>query len=842
MNETFSTIETDESRPFRFALRRISFVHTHWHPAIEIVIVLSGSASVYTADGLRTLERDDVLLINAGCRHEIRSEAGCDAISFRLEPGQLALSANETDSLYFRCDSAAEPSREKYANLKSLIAIAIRRNLTGGQVSMRENRSIAYSIYKELTQKFAAAPPPGLEDQRRALERMTPIAAYVEAHYREGLTLKALAEAVHLTPTYLSAIFTKYLGVTFSEYYNGVRLSHAVQDLAATEDTLEQIAAANGYASTQAFARAFRAAYSKLPSAYRRQYISERPGAPGDVDLSLARRYLPQSAAGLCAEDEPQRTAVNAQWNNIIGSFDGTFRRLLGIGSAKQILIREVQVQLEEIQRRIGFEYIRFHGLFSDEMMTVSRDNDGRLRFNFKLTDKVFDYLFSIGLKPVLVFSFMPRELSQDKEKLIYNNRFNTSQPERVEDWCSMIQSFMEHILGRYGRAAVADLPVMIWNNADTMPEMFGMQDEDVFFRLYCETYRTVKAIVPEIRVGAPPLTFMNGECISWAERFFKRLRADGLIPDFFCCQYYGEVGANPGELKIDLGTARPDHLYRGSEDREDFSLSAGVPLAADPDRLRRHIAFVKEFQASLGLEALPLWITEFNISFSHRQLLHDTLFAGCYVLKNVLENISSVEALGYWSATDYIEEQQLEDQIFHGGLGLMTIDGIRKPQFIAYETLRQLQPHILARGEGYLISRSDRVITVVTYNYEHYSEIYAQNKTYNMTQNERYTPFSRQRRREYRFHLEGLGKRQVAEATEFIITRTHGSAFDKWVEMGSPAQGIYLPLDQYRLELLKASAYPLCRTVPLKTANGKLDYGCTLEPLEFRLTQILLK
>ena len=842
MNENIAANAIHDSAPFRFAVRRLNYVHTHWHPAIEIMILLSGSANVYTADGVVPMGRDDILLINALCRHEIRSDTGCDAIFFRLEAEQFAITDDEARSLYFVCNSSGDPNPEKYANLKTLISIAIRRNLHGESVTQQENHSFAYSIYRELTQKFAASPPPDLAERRRALERMEAIVSYVDEHYQDALSLKGLSEAVHLTPTYLSAIFTKYLGVTFSEYYNGVRMSHAVRALTQTDAPIDLIATQNGYSNAQAFVRAFKSVYNLLPSAYRRQYGASGQSAD-EVDMALVRRYLPQSVSAIPVQEEPHiQTVASARWDRVVGTFDHTFRRLLGIGSAKQILMREVQIQLEEIQRQIRFEYIKFHGIFSDEMMVVSRNDDGSLRFSFKMVDKVFDYLFSIGLKPVLQLSFMPNELAQDTEKLIYNSRFNTSQPRRVEEWCALVRAFMEHILSRYGRDTVVGLPVLVWNNADTLPEMFGMQDENVFFRLYRDTFHTVKALVPEIQFGAPPLTFMRSECIGWAERFFAYLRDQDVTPDFFCCQFYSEVGANPGYLKIDLKAASPDHLYHDEENRENFFVPAGVPMAPDPDKMRRHLAFIKQFQTESGFGHLPLWISEFNLTFSHRQWLNDTLFAGCFVMKNVLENIDSLAAMGYWSASDFIEEQQLEDQIFHGGLGLMTVDGIRKPQFLAYETLRQVQPAILARGDGYLISRSEDIVTIVTYNYEHFSDIYAQNKTYNRTESDRYTPFTEQRRHDFHFRLEGIGRRQVAEATEFIVNRGHGSAFDKWVEMGSPGQGVSLSLDRYRLDLLKAAAYPLCHTVPLRVTEGALDYDCTLEPLEYRLTLIRLK
>lgn len=861
MNDIYELMQIAPNIPFRFRVQRLTDVHKHWHGEVEIILILRGTVTVTLPDRVSVLGKDDILLVNRSQIHELHSPDSCDLLCFHLDLSKFDLPQEETRDLYFDCDSSRAPSRTRYTNLKALIALIIQRNSTQDSGTIYDNKSFAYSMLKELTQNFSAPKPAAAQDQEKYLERMNAIVSYVDSHYREDLSLVRLAEAVHLSPPYLSSMFTKYLGITFSEYYNSVRLGHATRDLLSTEDPIDLIATRNGYANAQAFVRAFKNVYNSLPSAYRRLHSAksllgvgkdnrtsfleyDRRTAESGIDLSGLLRYLPRDRTVLApsAQEDIVRTAVSAHWNQVTGSWRQTYRRLLGIGSAKQILLRETQRQLEEIQAQIGFTYIKFHGLFSDEMMVVSRDNSGALHFNFRLIDMVFDYLFSIGLKPVLQLSFMPVELAQDPEKLIFSGRYNTSQPAKLEEWCMLVRKFFEHLFLRYGTDTIVGLPVLVWNNADSSTEMFGMQEDMAFFQLYRDTFRLIKALDPRIQIGAPPMTFMQDESIRWAERFFLWEREQGILPDFYCSQYYSEVGGHPDTLKINLTTQRPDHLEINRDSEGNFPLSAGLPLSKDPDRLKRHRQFLREFRLRLGLPERPLWITEWNLTVSHRQWINDTMLAGCYVVKNVLENVDAVEAMGYWSATDLIEEQPMEDAIFHGGLGLMTIEGIRKPQFLAYEALRQLRPEILAQGEGYIVTRSEKNIAILMYNYEHFNDIYAGNKTYNMSATDRYTPFTQRKQREFSIHLSGLGHREIAETTEFITNRAHGCAFDKWVEMGAPEGGFSLRLDRYRLELLKAAAHPMIHDISLEIRSGSLDYSATLEPLEFRMTLIQLK
>lgn len=114
-------------------------------------------------------------------------------------------------------------------------------------------------------------------------------------------------------------------------------------------------------------------------------------------------------------------------------------------------------------------------------MMVVTRTETGELAFNFRTIDIVFDFLFSIRLKPVLQLSFMPIELALDRQKIIFNNKYNTSQPADLCEWLALINAFFRHIIARYGLRTVEDLPVLLWNNADSSIEMFGMQDDLAF-------------------------------------------------------------------------------------------------------------------------------------------------------------------------------------------------------------------------------------------------------------------------------------------------------------------------------------------------------------------------
>ena len=71
-------------------------------------------------------------------------------------------------------------------------------------------------------------------------------------------------------------------------------------------------------------------------------------------------------------------------------------------GRANEGLRADWQEQLKMVQKEIGFRYIRFHGIFHDDMAIYDEDENGNPQFYFGYFDKLFDFLKSVDLKPIL--------------------------------------------------------------------------------------------------------------------------------------------------------------------------------------------------------------------------------------------------------------------------------------------------------------------------------------------------------------------------------------------------------------------------------------------------------
>ena len=94
---------------------------------------------------------------------------------------------------------------------------------------------------------------------------------YVEDNLRHTLTLKEVAEHVHLNASYFSALFKEKAKLTFSEYMTRRRLERAKQLLLSTDLPVATIAEEVGYQTDKYFISLFKTYEGITPGQYRKE-------------------------------------------------------------------------------------------------------------------------------------------------------------------------------------------------------------------------------------------------------------------------------------------------------------------------------------------------------------------------------------------------------------------------------------------------------------------------------------------------------------------------------------------------------------------------------------------
>ena len=334
--------------------------------------------------------------------------------------------------------------------------------------------------------------------------------------------------------------------------------------------------------------------------------------------------------------------------------FPHFWERLIGSGHAPLALRADWQQQLARCQRELGIQSVRFHGLLSSPMDTIlCRDN--QTQYSFFNLDQICDFLLSIGMKPWLELSFMPATLASGSETVMHYAS-NVTPPKDFTLWSDLISTLARHLVARYGLEEVRRWHFEVWNEPNMDGFWSGTQDE--YFDLYRHTVTALKNVDAKLQVGGPA-TAQN----AWLGEFIEFCAREKLPCDFVSTHHYPtDALGKPGDDTV-------------------------AQLAAGHRGILREQAATARAQVGDKL----LFYTEWNSSSNPRDDLHDRPYAAAFDLKTVLGMQGVVDIYSLWTFSDIFVENQMPERAFQGGFGLLTMHGIAKPAYRAFQLLHRL-------------------------------------------------------------------------------------------------------------------------------------------------------
>jgi xylan 1,4-beta-xylosidase len=341
-------------------------------------------------------------------------------------------------------------------------------------------------------------------------------------------------------------------------------------------------------------------------------------------------------------------TALTHFWEHTIGS-----------GHATLALRADWQAQMRQAHAELGVRHVRFHGILCDDMSTLIGEGD-TLFYSFFNADLIFDFLLSIGMRPFVELSFMPGVLASG-EQTVFHYRANVSPPKDYAQWAVLIRKLVSHWVERYGLDEVRQWYFEVWNEPNLTA--FGTGQQGDYFQLYRYTVDAIKGVDAQLKVGGPA-TAAN----AWVDDFLSFCKAEDLPADFVTTHHYPtDSFGKPGD---DTLTELAD--------------STRSILREETREVRRKAG------------DLPVYYTEWCTSSNPRDPLHDDPYAAAFIVKTILEANGLVQGYSYWTFSDIFEENYFPSVPFQGGFGLLTIHGVAKPAYRAFELLHQLGAEML--------------------------------------------------------------------------------------------------------------------------------------------------
>lgn len=398
--------------------------------------------------------------------------------------------------------------------------------------------------------------------------------------------------------------------------------------------------------------------------------------------------------------------------------------KCVGAGRANEGLRAAWQEQLRIAHEECGFEYIRFHGLFADDMFVYREEKEKGPTYHWTYIDNLFDFIIGIGMKPFVEVSFMPTDLATGTDTVFWW-KGNITPASDLKKWSDFVTAAVEHWIERYGIEEVLSWYFEIWNEPNLGGFWAGTKSE--YFELYKSSVLAIKGIDSRLRVGGPATSnFVPDERFDGEREDFSK-HATFTVDDINQLNWHGvwiEDFLNyctENQLPVDFVSTHPYPT--------DFALDGQkVPEGQKPrvqgrsrhkDSLKEDLTWLKNVISNSIYKDAEIHLTEWSTSPSTRDYSHDYLPAANYVVKSNIDNIGMTDSLSYWVFTDIFEENGGGPQAFHGGFGLMNMHGIKKPTFHAYRLLHRLGTEEIYRGEECIITKTEcGKIRGLIYNY----------------------------------------------------------------------------------------------------------------------------
>ena len=817
----YEILDFSSHMPLRCEVKQLGYSALHQHDYFEIDFLLSGRLSASIGEKVYSFGPEDIFTVDAHVPHEFRG-SGCVLICVQFEQSLFEKTLPAPQHPQFFCNSAVQGDSAAFAALRRLIARLVKNNADQRPGFELRNLSLVYELMDVFYNNFRILRTKAQDQQsHRYAARIAEIARIVRAHYTENFSLSMLAEKVHLSAPYLSKFFDQQFGMTFLAYLTQIRLDHAVNALAHSDKTIDDIAADSGFANTHAFVQAFKKEYDSLPSVYRRRLRLQKQSPAPRIEVEQhahmagLKKYLEAEPGSAALSPQAVSSYISLNLSRPGRALTHSWRAVLSAGNAEDLLLPEVQGVIRRMQTEIGFRWIKLHNIFSDALQVCAQRPDGSLEFRFTYLDLVLDFALSLGLRPMLELSFMPQALAKNPNRRLFH--YLVSEPNQPERWAALVKALLVHLQARYGAEALRSWHFTVWREPDTPEALFGFSSDESFCRFYQLSWQTVKAFDPALSFGAPASFYLVGaETPLWYLGFLDWCRGHGCLPDDLNFVFY-DVERSEAE--------------RGGQ--MEFGFVETMVLRGDPDGMRLFLDEALAARKRLGLERLPIYLTEWNHTPSQQDLLNDTCFRACYLARNILRNYDRIASFGVWSVTDLMAESALPEQMFFGGLGLFTANGIPKAAYYALVLLSRLGDEYLDQGEGWFATRQGGEYRILLYHYRHFSRLYAHGERFDMTFTDRYTPFSPEQALDVHLSLSGLPEGDYV-VRETILNRKWGSAFDKWLEMGAAE-----PDRPEELETLAALSVPMQSKYRARAQRGALSLDAMLDPLELRLLVI---
>ena len=642
-----------EPYTIQFELGEARRIPRHTRDTLDLFFLLKGQVLLDFDGEHYEMGENDIVVCNPG---QVRGFEGFSHnIMFHLSLDEQFISQETGLShVHLLCNSCSEERVEntlEYEQIRRLIRKLLSVHYQDGEFRRLESKSVLLQLLYSLYTQFHGAVQ--RSDQVNTDPRIREIIDRIHRHYREELSLREMAEELHTSLHYLSRLFKKETGKSFTSYLNQVRLDSAVKDLLYSNDSVLKIALNNGFSSTAIFNRLILDSYGQSPAKFR----SERK-ISGSVPSGNLLKSSPEISSGLIKylrRFEIRYTAKAQESLSLQISVDrpahitSLYRheQIIRVGRVIQLLKTDIRQELETLIQELRPTYVHSSCVFDDGIYPYAFEGYAPYEYF-----QVFDFLHKLTLQPFLQLCLPDAARTEDELKQLtqrldrfLSTMYSRYTPEQLQGW--RFEVF-------YPRS---------WEQGDI-----------AFF--YNGLTRTIRKWLPEAGISLP---------------FYCGTEHTPQQAEVFC-KLLARLSGLPDSVTIYVDSPR-NREFDQSEDYEQF----------------RHIISRQVSKLTCKLEeqgypGFPVEVMGWNTLSGFTTAESNIFYRSAIFLDEMLHLSDQTRGIAFWLNT-YIQESATGHASFDA-VSLFMAGQLKRPLYFALHLLEFLSTEVIFREHTVILTR----------------------------------------------------------------------------------------------------------------------------------------
>ncbi len=255
----------------------------HYHPELELVVILKSEGSCFVGDSIEKFEVGDIILIGENLPHmwvndedyfQQNSNQNAKAIAIHFKKDYLGNTFFETPEMNHIWDLFNRARLGlKFLNINTeLIQDIQNMSEQNGFEKTMSFINILNQLAKHKETKSLASEGFVYSFKPTKNETQDKVHAYIFKNFNQPITLEEVAQIAHMNTSAFSRFFKRMNRKTFSRYLSEIRIGYACKLLLEDKSTIATICYEAGFNNISNFNRQFKLIMNSTPSLYVKEH------------------------------------------------------------------------------------------------------------------------------------------------------------------------------------------------------------------------------------------------------------------------------------------------------------------------------------------------------------------------------------------------------------------------------------------------------------------------------------------------------------------------------------------------------------------------------------------